>query len=195
MNDMTDPNKRVTEAERNTVIQQLQDSFAQNIIDMDEFDKRIAMTENAVTKGELQEIVRDLPEPEQDRVNTVKSSETSRTPKVREAGGFILNVFSGTDRKGVWRPAEETSVISVFGGSDIDLRKAVFAYDTIYIHTVSVFGGTDIIIPPGVNVDVRGIGIFGGFDSKGTEYEYPDGPTVIVDGVAVFGGTDVVVKD
>jgi len=50
----------------------------------------------------------------------------------------------------------------------------------------------DVIVPPGVEVVVRGVGIMGGFDHRenGVPAE-PGAPRVIVTGVAFWGGVSV----
>jgi hypothetical protein len=51
-------------------------------------------------------------------------------------------------------------------------------------------GGAEVIVPPGVRVEVLGIGIMGGFEaSAGTASTTVDtGPVIRLTGVAVMGG-------
>jgi hypothetical protein len=53
-------------------------------------------------------------------------------------------------------------------------------------------GGVNVIVPPGVEVNVRGIGIMGGFDhtQSGVPGD-PGAPRVIVTGLAFWGGVGV----
>jgi hypothetical protein len=78
------------------------------------------------------------------------------------------------------------------GGGEIDLREANFADREVVINCVAVMGGMNVIVPPGVEVVVRGIGIMGGFDHReeGRSGD-PGAPRVIVTGFAFWGGVGV----
>jgi hypothetical protein len=53
-------------------------------------------------------------------------------------------------------------------------------------------GGMNIIVPPGVEVVVRGMGIMGGFDHRESGVAGdPGAPRVIVNGFAFWGGVGV----
>lgn len=53
-------------------------------------------------------------------------------------------------------------------------------------------GGVNVVVPPGIEVVVRGIGIMGGFDHReeGTPAQ-PGAPRVVVTGFAFWGGVGV----
>jgi hypothetical protein len=56
----------------------------------------------------------------------------------------------------------------------------------------AIMGGMNIVVPPGVEVVVRGIGIMGGFDhSEDGVPGDPGAPRVIVSGFAFWGGVGV----
>lgn len=78
------------------------------------------------------------------------------------------------------------------GGGEIDLREAHFAGPEVVITCWAVMGGVNIVVPPGVEVDVRGLGIMGGFDAgeDGVPGD-PGAPRVIVKGLALMGGVGV----
>ncbi len=46
----------------------------------------------------------------------------------------------------------------------MDLRYADFTAPEVEIHTYSIMGGQTILVPPEVNVDLRGVGVMGTFD-------------------------------
>lgn len=65
----------------------------------------------------------------------------------------------------------------------------------VEIRCLAVFGEVEIIVPPDVNVDVSGHGIFGGFARpRNRPPLQPDRPTIVVSGFALFGGVTVKVK-
>jgi len=100
--------------------------------------------------------------------------------------------MSGFQRKGRWTAPKRFNCFAFWGGGEIDLREANFADREVEINCIAIMGGMQVIVPPGVEVVVRGIGIMGGFDHReeGVPAE-PGAPRVIVTGFAFWGGVGV----
>ena len=60
-----DPNLRASDAERERAAERLRQSHAEGRLDMDEFQQRLERCYQAKTLGELSELVRDLPRPDE----------------------------------------------------------------------------------------------------------------------------------
>lgn len=97
-----------------------------------------------------------------------------------------LGIFSGNDVV-INDEFKGASLVSVFGGVELDLRDAKMDKEVV-ISAVSVFGGIDIKLPRNAKVKTSGIPIFGGVENKAVQ---EDGPTVIIDYVCIFGGIDI----
>jgi predicted membrane protein len=80
----------------------------------------------------------------------------------------------------------------MFGGIELDMRKAASTLQEIVIEVNAVFGGIEVRVPENWNVTVRGAGIFGGYEDK--IFRAPldaKQPHLIVNGFAVFGGVTI----
>ena len=90
------------------------------------------------------------------------------------------------------RPAAST-VVTVFGGVDLDLRDAILPGREVILRAVSVFGGMSITVPPEMRVVDSGVAVFGGRDVAGEtpESEAADAPVLRLQGACVFGGISV----
>ncbi len=100
--------------------------------------------------------------------------------------------MSGFQRKGRWTVPKRFNCFAFWGGGEIDLREANFADREVQINCVAIMGGMKVIVPPGVEVVVRGIGVMGGFDQR--EEGVPGdlgAPRVILTGFAFWGGVGV----
>ena len=102
-----------------------------------------------------------------------------------------MSIFSGVHRKGSWEPPEALSVFSLFGGVHLDYREADLLEGRSEIKVLSLFGGVQIVVPPDVHVETRGLGIFGNFSHLQQRAEEEDAPGLRVTGLALFGGVDV----
>ena len=78
-----------------------------------------------------------------------------------------------------------------FGAITCDLRGATITEDVI-INANAIFGGVDILLPDGVNVQIKSTALFGGADDKRrATSELIDAPTVYVSSLCLFGGVDI----
>lgn len=104
-------------------------------------------------------------------------------------------VFGGINRRIDSQEFEGGRLSSVFGGIEIDLRKANTKRDEIVIEADAVFGGIELMVPEHWRVTVQGAGVFGGYEDQ----THPSSaaaadekrPHLIVTGSAVFGGVSV----
>lgn len=194
------PELRASDADRERVAEVLRDALTEGRLDMEEFEERLEATYKARTYGELAPITRDLPAgevavPKVDMVK--KSGDPDRSWAGRIVGGegsstWGVAVMSGFQRKGRWTVPRRFNGFAFWGGGEIDLRDADFADRVVEINCVAIMGGLEIIVPPGVEVEMRGIGVMGGFDHReeGVTGD-PGAPRVIVTGFAFWGGVGV----
>lgn len=196
---------RASDADRERVSEQLRDALAEGRLDMEEFEERLDATYKARTYGELAPITRDLPGAgtvapltvPPPSVSLVKGPAEEASWPERIVGGdgtstWGVAVMSGFERKGRWTVPRRFDCFAFWGGGELDLREAYFAEREVTINCVAVMGGINVIVPPGVEVVVRGIGIMGGFDhsEEGVPGD-PGAPRVVITGFAFWGGVGV----
>ncbi|MFE5143278.1 DUF1707 domain-containing protein [Streptomyces fagopyri] len=192
------PELRASDADRERVAEQLRDALAEGRLDMEEFEERLEAAFKARTYRDLAPLTRDLPgSAAATPVNMVKEPAESGSWAARIVGGegssgWGVAILSGFERKGRWTVPRRFSSFAFMGGGEIDLREANFADREVVINCVAVMGGVNVVVPPGVEVVVRGIGIMGGFDHReeGRPGD-PGAPRVIVTGFAFWGGVGV----
>ena len=192
MNDMARYEGVPTEKLRDRVMDDLVKHYSQERVSLEEFERRTELVSKASMRGELIAQVADLPA--EAGVRAPRAAYRPGAADARESDVSIA-VFGGSDFRGVWRAPRRLTTLCLFGGTSIDLRKAIVPEEGLTISCICAFGGADIIVPPGMRVVARGIGVFGGFDRTSNEIDDPSAPTVIVEGIAVFGGVSVRVKN
>jgi hypothetical protein len=191
---------RASDADREQVAERLRDALAEGRLDMEEFGERLEATYKARTYRELAPLTRDLPgagvaAP----VNLVKEplpegavDWPARIGGREATSTWGVGVMSGFQRKGRWTAPRRFNCFAFWGGGEIDLREANFEDREVVVNCVAIMGGMNVVVPPGVEVVVRGIGIMGGFDQseEGVPGD-PGAPRVVVTGFAFWGGVGV----
>lgn len=189
------PARRPTKAMRDQVIEKLTLNYAHSNLDDEEFEVRLSRATDSESESELLALVADLPDVGEERkpAPAARSSEFEvvlNSGAVRDDGALIA-ILGGSSRKGVWQPPRHLRVVAMLGGVDLDFTEAEMPPGTTEITVFAVMGGVDIIVPPGLNVDVSGVPFMGGFDDKSAGMVDPQAPTLKIRGVAVMGGVDV----
>jgi len=174
---------------RERIINQLKLNFAHDNLNEAEFERRVESAHAATSKLELVEVVRGLPRyDESTGIPAERNSVVINHGRVEESDTMVA-IFSGVDRKGVWRPARRTTMVAIMGGLELDYTEAEFPPGVTEIKIFACMGGCELTVPPDLTVEVKGIPIFGGIDngSKGTGGD----PTLRITAVAVMGGVEI----
>jgi len=103
-------------------------------------------------------------------------------------------VFSGGKRTIVDQNFTGAKYDAIFGGFELDLRKANIAGDEAVLDLNAVFGGIEAKIPESWAVVVKGTGVFGAFVDNTLQPDpriFPNPKRLICKGGAVFGGVEI----
>jgi hypothetical protein len=171
------PALRVADADREQTVRTLGEQHALGRITYDEFLERMERAYEARTHEDLDTLTADLPRA------PVPASQAA--PKKTR---WLVSIMSGSDRVEEVAP-EETVVLDVMGGSDLDLRHARFPKGETTVTAIAIMGGSDIWVPEGARVEMSGFALMGGNDN----YAGPpgDGPLIRVRAWSLMGGIDV----
>jgi hypothetical protein len=175
---------RVSDAERERTVAALREHLVQGRLSLEEFTNRMTSAYGATTSADLAALESDLP-----------TSATVLSERPRRATGFLLALFGATKRAGAFRVREHVICVTLFGGTTLDLRGALLEGDVVNIHSLTMFGGLDVIVPEGVEVDLTGLAIFAGKETRGEPGVLrPGSPLVRVNAFVMFGAATIRVK-
>ena len=103
-------------------------------------------------------------------------------------------IFSGSDRTYNDEAFHGSTLAAVFGGVDLNLKKAKFTKDTV-IKAFCLFGGIEIVVPDDVVVKLRSGFIFGGFSDDRKNATEKGKYTIYIDAAGGFGGVTITDKE
>jgi hypothetical protein len=179
------PDLRVSDAERERVAERLRDAAGEGRLTVEELDERLELAYAARTGGDLVPLTADLPQ----------TAPGPELPEHRRAGKrrrWIIAVMGGGNLRGRWLAGRKLTSIAIMGGGQIDLRNAVLTEGELRITIFSIMGGVDVIVPPGIDVELSGFALMGGNDAQVPPQDLPPGARrVHVRAISIMGGSDV----
>lgn len=176
-----DSSMRASDDDRVQVAQLLSEAASNGRLTLEDYEARLMKAYAASTYEQLERVVSDLPE-----------AMDYRRQKSRPAPStMLLAILSGFERRGRWNIPGRMTTFTLFGGGVVDLRYADFTSPDVEIHAYSILGGQTIVLPPEVNVDVKGHGVMGGFDQTVDGAGTPGAPKVTIKGFSLWGGVGI----
>ena len=189
---------------RQQVVEDLMEHFANDVLDLTEFERRLDVANGSETIEELNALLGDLPTaggggalvrsskltPARGGPSTVVSAD-----QVPERS-LMLAMCGGTARKGRWVPARKNLAIAIMGGVVLDFRDAMLGPGVTEVDVFALMGGVDIIVPPEMAVQVDGMAIMGAFENESDAplNRSPEQPLLRIKGLVVMGGADIAVR-
>lgn len=167
--------------DRIQIAQLLSEAASNGRLTLDQYEGRLAKTYSATSYGQLERLTYDLPEAMEFRRGKVRPAPST----------MLLAILSGFDRSGRWYVPSRMTTFTLFGGGVVDLRYADFTSADVEIHAYSILGGQTIVLPPEVNVDIKGRGVMGGFDKAVEGAGTPGAPKVSIKGFSLLGGVGI----
>jgi hypothetical protein len=186
---------RRTQEIRDRVIARLSDHFAHDALDVEEFERRVTVAQTAEDPGQIEALLGDLPELAGSATAVpavVPTVATALVPDERDRD-TLYAIFGGIDRRGTWTVPRRMKIVAVFGGANLDLREARFPPGVVDLDVTAVMGGINIVVPPGLAVQMHGSAIMGGFAdiNRAPANPDPDTPLLRVRGLTMMGGVNV----
>jgi hypothetical protein len=186
-----------TAERRDAVVQRLTQYFTSGRIEMEDFESRTERAMRAATNDELESIVADLAAAQGRSALPVANPGEFAVDQPRRHGSHLtLAVMGGGNRTGQWMPARRHVAACWMGGIELDFRDAVLPPGFTDVYLFTVWGGIEVIVPPGLDVDVGGGAIMGALarvtqESGSTD---PRRPRLRFHAVALMGAIEVKVK-
>jgi Domain of unknown function (DUF1707) len=185
------PVVRASDRDRDAVAHRLQEAFAEGRLDDEEFDLRMRAALTAKLNTELEPLTADLPAGTERPATVAPAVVAGPRP-----GKFAVAYKSTIRRGGRWRVPERFSTIVYKGNGRLDLRAAELSAPVTTLFTVAYKSHVDVLVPPGVRVELEGFGVSKGWSAE-EELERllpADAPVVHVRGIGYKGTIEVSTK-
>lgn len=186
------------EETRQSIILQLAEHFSVDNLSVEALEERLDRAHQAATLEELRALVSDLPvvQPGGQPVTAPRTYVSPATGEHVSERQVVVGIMGGAEKAGVWTPARQMFVMALMGGVELDFREARMPPGVTEVVVFAVMGGAELIVPPGVHVDLNGFAFMGGFGQTGyaPPPTDPNAPVLRIGGFALMGGVEVNIR-
>jgi Domain of unknown function (DUF1707) len=158
---------RASDAEREAAVDHLREAAVEGRLTLEELADRSEAANRAVTRGELARLTADLPVP----------------LPAAPLPAYKVTTMGDVKRAGAWIVPGESRYRSWMGNIQLDLRQARIGAAEVHIHAWTPFGTIDLLVPEGVEVDVRAHGKV----KQDSARVIPGAPRIVLTGGSRFG--------
>lgn len=179
---------RVSDAEREHVVEVLQKAIGRGMIDLDEFTERTDTALAARTRGELNQVLADLPG------LTHPDVHSSAPPVYSPDQRLELNAkYSSLVRNGHWLVPPEVVVRNRYGATKLDFSEAQITTPVVRVELDCKWGSVEVTIPEHGSVDLNAITEikYGSLQDKTASDGKPGNPRLVFAG-RLHGGSLVI---
>ncbi|MGV0789710.1 DUF1707 domain-containing protein [Mycolicibacterium sp. XJ2] len=157
--DIDDANVRISDADRDHVRQLLERAVGQGMLTLDEFSERIDAVLAARTRGELREVIADLPS-------------TDAMQPIAAVGEQLRGRMSSISRRGRWTVPGRIDLNTRMCDTTLDFTAVTLQSPTVVLDIDDYLSSTELILPDGATADLNGVETFAG----STTLKVPYGP-------------------
>ncbi len=187
---------------RQQAIDALCEHFANDVLSVEEFERRVDRAHKAESAEDLRKLLADLPTGSlpvrrEDVAPSAPDRVQASVPASRvKERGFMMAALGGVERKGRWIPARQNYAVAVMGGIVLDFREALLPPGETEVWIFTAMGGANVIVPPGLYVESDGVALLGGFEHRDNAVAGPDpdAPVLRVRGLAIMGGVEITIR-
>ncbi len=148
---------RISDAERDQVMEVLREAAAQGRITLDELDERLNAVYAAKTYADLEPVTDDLPTGAEALPVPLPVPVEGALPERRDSGDTLVirSQSSTVIRKGAWQVPRRVEVYNKYGSTRLDFREASLTSAVVEVHIDASWGACDVILPEGATADVE----------------------------------------
>ena len=179
-----DPNLRMSNAEREAIINRLLSATEEGRLDLDEFAERSEKVYQAKIFAEVEGLLADLPSSDGELAVPAAAQPAPRVPDLD-----LSPSFSTVKREGGWTVPARVVAKPKYGTVKLDCREAEFSSREVRLEVNPVFGTVELVLPRGASATDDGVQLHGG--SLKIACHDSGGPHVRISGSNWFGSVKV----
>jgi hypothetical protein len=180
---------------REQVIARIAECFATDVLEVDELERRLDLAHRATTLAELEALVVDLAPTAPSTALVVAPSVVIDDPS-RADHKRLRVVMGSVARRGAWTVPRRLDARVFWGNLELDFRDASFGAGVTVVDVSVTMASLEVILPPGLAVDVDVSSVMGNVDARHRVSPTPDPtrPVLRFEGKVLMGNLEVTTR-
>jgi hypothetical protein len=184
-----DPSRRlrISHADREQVLQHLQNAMAQGMLTADELAQRSDRALNAKTRGEIEPLTADLP-----NARVAYSGSALPSPIAANDVMALGATLGSVTRKGYWVVPRTLRLRSRLGSTELDFTEARIDHPVVDVEIDVKGGSVEIRLPEGASASMDDVDVVAGSVEDHRRYREPMGkPHFVITGSLSWGSLEI----
>ncbi len=139
---------------REQVITRLSESYAQDVFDVDELERRLDLAHGARSVADLDALIADVAPVASPSTALVIAGPSAIDDPNRLDTKKQRVVLSSIERRGRWAVPRNLELRVLWGNAELDFRDASLGAGVTTIHVRVFMGNVEVVLPPNLGIDV-----------------------------------------
>jgi hypothetical protein len=183
-------------AQRERTIKILSECFARNILEMEEFERRVSLAHGARSVQELARLIDDIPAELAEAPQEIPHSDTSRKIMLRDDEQPVYGIMMSRKCRGSWLKCRTVSSRILMSSLEFDFRDLELPSEIVEINILALMSSVVVTVPEDLPVQLEVVPILGDVgEGRRVRTGLPKhGPGVRITGFVVMGDVKVRVR-
>jgi hypothetical protein len=180
-------------AQRERTIRILSECFATNLLEMEEFERRVSRAHQAQSVQDLARLIDDIPGDLAEAAEQNPQPSSSASIVLREDEQPVYGIMMGRRLRGQWLKCRTVSSRTLMSSVEFDFRDLELPPDIVEINVLGLMSSVVVTVPRDLPVQTEVVPILGEVkEGRGVSTSLPEkGPGVRITGFVVMGEVKV----
>jgi hypothetical protein len=180
-------------AQRERTIKILSECFAKNLLEMEEFERRVSLAHQASSVQDLARLIDDIPGDLAEEAVESREPAASRSIALREDEQPVYGIMMSRRLRGRWLKCRTVNSRTLMSTLEFDFRDLQLPADIVEINVLAVMSSVVVTVPPELPVQLEVVPILGEVKEgrRVNTVLSKKGPGVRVTGFVIMGDVKV----
>jgi hypothetical protein len=183
-------------AQRERTIKILSECFAGNLLEMEEFERRVSLAHQAGSVQDLARLIDDIPGDLAEAVEETPEPACTGSIVLREEEQPVYGIMMSRRLRGQWLKCRTVSARTLMSTVEFDFRDLELPADIVEINILGLMSSVVVTVPPDLPVQLEAVPILGEVkEGRRVNTRMPKkGPGVRITGFVMMGEVKVRVR-